>query len=243
MTLYQAMVNRWVFPLIERHKAEGRAEGLAEGIERGIEQGRVAGERAVLERLLLRRFGSLSPEVAARVGAASPADVETWSEKVLDAETLEDVFNSSPYPSGRRILRRNGHTGLWRRGRVDGERAMPFRLAARAWDRRAYRRRRAPAPMLLGAPPSLRDTLVETTQFRNASTRTRSSRCWPSRSSSIPISTAKPSDSTPASGCSLGRSCLPSARRARPLLHSNVEAHSVSSEALQPGASGLPSSA
>jgi len=86
MTLYQAMVNRYVVPVIERHKAEGRAEGM--------EQGRVDGERAVLERLLLRRFGSVSPEVAARVGGASAADLETWAERVLDADTLEDVFGS-----------------------------------------------------------------------------------------------------------------------------------------------------
>ena len=59
MTLYQAMVNRYVIPVIERHKAEGRAEGM--------EQGRVDGERAVLERLLRRRFGPLSPEIAARM--------------------------------------------------------------------------------------------------------------------------------------------------------------------------------
>lgn len=91
MTLYQAMVNRYVIPLIERHKAEGRAEG----IEQGIEQGRVDGERAVLERLLLRRFGSLSPEVAARMGDASASDLETWAERVLDADTPEDVFNST----------------------------------------------------------------------------------------------------------------------------------------------------
>ena len=104
MTLYQAMVNRWVFPVIERHKAEGRAEGIEQGRVEGIEQGRVEGvaqgridgERAMLERQLQRRFGSLSPEVSARLGGAAAADVETWAEKVLDAETLEDVFNSSP---------------------------------------------------------------------------------------------------------------------------------------------------
>ena len=91
MTLYEAMANRYVIPVIERHKAEGRAEGLAEGME----QGRVDGERAVLERLLRRRFGPLSPEIAARMGEASAADLETWAEKVLDADTPEDVFGSS----------------------------------------------------------------------------------------------------------------------------------------------------
>ena len=30
MSVYQAMVNRYVIPVIEKHKAEGRAEGRAE---------------------------------------------------------------------------------------------------------------------------------------------------------------------------------------------------------------------
>ena len=31
MSVYQAMVNRYVLPVIEKHKAEGRAEGRAKG--------------------------------------------------------------------------------------------------------------------------------------------------------------------------------------------------------------------
>ena len=60
--------------------------------EEGMEQGRVEGERAVLERLLQRRFGLLAPAVADRLGQASAADLETWAENVLDASTIDDVF-------------------------------------------------------------------------------------------------------------------------------------------------------
>ena len=94
MTMYQAMVNRWVIPVIERHKAEGFAEGFERGKEQWMERGRVDGERTVLERQLRRRFGSLSPEVEARVAGASAVDLETWADEVLDANTLDDVFNS-----------------------------------------------------------------------------------------------------------------------------------------------------
>ena len=66
-----------------------------EGIQQGIQQGRVEGERAVLQRLLRRRFGLLSPGIAERLSQASPSDLEIWAENVLDAETLEDVFDSS----------------------------------------------------------------------------------------------------------------------------------------------------
>ena len=63
--------------------------------EEGMQQGRVEGERVVLERLLKRRFGLLSPAAAARLEQASIADLETWADNLLDAPTLDDVFNSS----------------------------------------------------------------------------------------------------------------------------------------------------
>ena len=63
--------------------------------DEGMQQGRVEGERAVLQRQLRRRFGLLSPGIAERLSQASPSDLEIWAENVLDAQTLEDVFNSS----------------------------------------------------------------------------------------------------------------------------------------------------
>ena len=38
MTFYQAMANRFVIPVIEKHKAEGREEGIEKGLERGMAQ-------------------------------------------------------------------------------------------------------------------------------------------------------------------------------------------------------------
>ena len=77
---------------VERGIEQGIERGIARGIEQGIARGRVEGERAVLERLLRRRFGLLPPGTASRLGRASAADLETWAENVLDAETLDDVF-------------------------------------------------------------------------------------------------------------------------------------------------------
>ena len=37
--------------------------------DEGMQKGRVEGERAVLQRLLRRRFGLLSPEIAERLSA------------------------------------------------------------------------------------------------------------------------------------------------------------------------------
>ena len=64
-----------------------------EGVQQGVQQGRVDGERMVLERLLRRRFGPLTPEVADRLNRATAADLETWADNVLDAETLDNVFD------------------------------------------------------------------------------------------------------------------------------------------------------
>ena len=74
--------------------SRAREEGMQQGMQQGMRRGRVEGERALLERLLLRRFGLLAPEVAARLGQASADDLETWAENVLDAPTIEDVFDS-----------------------------------------------------------------------------------------------------------------------------------------------------
>ena len=73
---------------------QGMQQGMRQGMRQGMKQGRVEGERALLERQLRRRFGFLSPEVDARLGKASAADLETWAENVLDAPTLDDVFDS-----------------------------------------------------------------------------------------------------------------------------------------------------
>lgn len=60
--------------------------------EEGVRQGRAEGERAVLDRQLRRRFGPLPSAVEARLGGASTADLEAWADNVLDAATLDEVF-------------------------------------------------------------------------------------------------------------------------------------------------------
>ena len=62
--------------IVQTARDEGMRRGIEQGIEQGMRRGRVDGERAVLERLLRRRFGSLSPAVAARLSEASASDIE-----------------------------------------------------------------------------------------------------------------------------------------------------------------------
>ncbi|MFZ1859424.1 MAG: Rpn family recombination-promoting nuclease/putative transposase [Candidatus Competibacter sp.] len=58
------------------------------GIEKGIEKG----EALLLQRLLVRRFGPLPGDLMARIGSATQEQIERWSDRVLDAASLEDVF-------------------------------------------------------------------------------------------------------------------------------------------------------
>ncbi len=60
------------------------------GIEQGIEQG----ERQVLRRILVRRFGPLSPQVEQRLEQASPTQLEAWADRVIDVKSLDELFAS-----------------------------------------------------------------------------------------------------------------------------------------------------
>lgn len=66
MTLYQTMVNRFVIPVIEAHKAEGRQEGRQEGREEGraevMAKWRDWNERRLAAEESGREFGEPPPE-------------------------------------------------------------------------------------------------------------------------------------------------------------------------------------
>src|SRR5690554_6583018 len=64
------------------------AEGLKEGREEGLLEGRLEGAIAIVQRLLQRKFGVLSSHVEQRLKQATPAQLETWSLHVLDADSL-----------------------------------------------------------------------------------------------------------------------------------------------------------
>ena len=66
-------------------------EGIQKGMQRGVQQG----EAAILTRLLQRRFGKLPTKYAQRIAQADAQTLLEWGEKILDAKTLDDVFNIS----------------------------------------------------------------------------------------------------------------------------------------------------
>jgi len=84
----RTMIMTWADKKIE----EGRRQGLQEGIQQGMERGREEGIRAVVLRLLARRFSPLPAAVARRVSAmVSSEELETLADRILEARSLEEL--------------------------------------------------------------------------------------------------------------------------------------------------------
>jgi predicted transposase YdaD len=77
--------------------AEGIEEGIEKGIEKGREegreQGREQGQRQLLQRLLTRKFAPLPAWASDRLNAATAAELELWSERLLSAASLEETLS------------------------------------------------------------------------------------------------------------------------------------------------------
>ena len=51
-------------------------------------------EALLLQRLLVRRFGPLPNDRVIQISSATKEQLEHWSDRVLDADSLDDVFRS-----------------------------------------------------------------------------------------------------------------------------------------------------
>ena len=67
---------------------QGFKQGFKQGLERGLDQGR----RQTLARQLELKFGPVPDSVQAHLAAASSDEITRWTERVLTAECLNDVF-------------------------------------------------------------------------------------------------------------------------------------------------------
>ncbi|MFN3076667.1 MAG: Rpn family recombination-promoting nuclease/putative transposase [Alphaproteobacteria bacterium] len=59
---------------------------------RWLAEGKAEGKAEIVLRQLRRKHGPLSPEIEARVRAAGSDQLDVWSERLLDARELEDMF-------------------------------------------------------------------------------------------------------------------------------------------------------
>lgn len=75
----------------EQAEAKGEARGWVKGVKQGLQQGK----SDLLLRLLTRRFGVLPEWALTRLSQASTDSLETWGDRVLDAQSLEEVFGET----------------------------------------------------------------------------------------------------------------------------------------------------
>lgn len=85
-------IEKWA----KEFEAECEKKGRMEGRMEGRLEGRMEGEVRMLERQLTRRFGELPSWIRQRLSSASEAQLEHWSEAVLDAESLTAIFGEPP---------------------------------------------------------------------------------------------------------------------------------------------------
>jgi hypothetical protein len=67
--------------------------GMEKGIQQGIQQGKQLGAVDMLLRQIERRFGPPSDVVRERINKADPTTLMQWSERILDARNLEDLWH------------------------------------------------------------------------------------------------------------------------------------------------------
>jgi predicted transposase/invertase (TIGR01784 family) len=70
--------------------------GRQEGLQQGRQEGRQEGERRLVLRQLRRRFGELPEALRERVEAAQCEELERWSDRLLSAGSLDEVFAEEP---------------------------------------------------------------------------------------------------------------------------------------------------
>jgi predicted transposase YdaD len=78
--------------IFQRYQQRGEQRGLQLGEQRGLQLGEQRGQRALLQRLLEKRFGTLPDWARQHVEQANSTQLEEWSLRVLEASELKQVF-------------------------------------------------------------------------------------------------------------------------------------------------------
>ena len=77
----------------EKMMSQFAQEILKEGMQQGIEQGVQQGEAKALQCLLERKFGPLTEETQSRIARADTQTLLAWLERILTANTQEEVLH------------------------------------------------------------------------------------------------------------------------------------------------------
>ncbi|MCA9647519.1 MAG: Rpn family recombination-promoting nuclease/putative transposase [Myxococcales bacterium] len=89
----EVLTDRDLLDALEE-RAPGVKEAIMNSAQQWMAEGRAEGERRVLERQLRRKFGdsAVDESVLGRLAAAGEEQLAQWTDRVLDAQTLEELF-------------------------------------------------------------------------------------------------------------------------------------------------------
>lgn len=90
-------VGDTVMTLAERLIKQGVDRGIEQGIEQGVEQGILAGEHAVLLRLLRHKFGPIPERYLLQLEPLNAEKLLDLAQHVIDAQSLSELFSEIPY--------------------------------------------------------------------------------------------------------------------------------------------------
>ena len=85
-------VNNMLAERVTKWTAQFVQQGVEQGMQQGMQQGVQLGEIALLTRQLTKRFGPLSDATRQRLDTATLAQLDTWADRILDADSLDAVF-------------------------------------------------------------------------------------------------------------------------------------------------------
>lgn len=78
--------------LAQAFERRGIEKGIEEGIQKGMQQGMQEGEAALITRQIQRRFGDIPATYMQRIKEADAQTLLVWGDRILDAATLEEIF-------------------------------------------------------------------------------------------------------------------------------------------------------
>lgn len=93
-TMLAERIEGWFDEVARKGMEQGLQQGMEQGMEQGLQQGLQRGQATALRHLLVKRFGPLPGDIAARIDQAPSAQLEIWLDRLMDAPTLEAIFDS-----------------------------------------------------------------------------------------------------------------------------------------------------
>jgi len=85
-------VKEWNKESLEKGMQKGIQKGMQKGMEKGIQKGMQKGAVQLLLRQLEKKFGTIPNKFILQLQQANEEQVLLWSENILSAQTLGDVF-------------------------------------------------------------------------------------------------------------------------------------------------------